>query len=72
MQEKIGNSHHRAKLFKITGEMNLSMSTDRAISSLMNGLSPSMKESMAKEILEIIKDCKTEKEVIQKLQLNTL
>ena len=68
----MGTSHYRAKLFKITGEMNLSMSTDRAISSLMKGLSPSIKENMAKEIIEKIIDCKTEKEVIQKLQLNTL
>ena len=70
MREKKVDGHWRVQLLKIISKMNLSNSTDLKISQIIKNCDKNTRESKAKEILEIIQNCKTEKEVIQKLQLS--
>ena len=69
---KKGSGHYRALLLTLCLYKDLSQSTRVKISQIIGSLEENMRENKAKEILEKIQDCNTEKEVIQKLKLNTL
>ena len=70
-EKKTVNGHYRVMLLQTCSQMNLSEHTELKISSIIKQCEANMREQKAKEILEILKTCKTEQEVIQKLELNS-
>ena len=62
------NGHYRVLVLKRYMEMNLSESAQFRISKAIGDCDKSEREHMAKTILELTDDCKTEEEVLQKLK----
>lgn len=68
MVERDEDYQYRLELFMVTGELPLSQYIDEKILLDVASYPENEKESRAKEILELIKDCKTEAEVKKALK----
>ena len=68
-ETKTVDGHYRAMLLQTFSQMKLSELTELKIALIINKCDKSIREQKAKEILEDIKSCKTEEEVIKKLKL---
>ncbi len=66
---KVVRGTYRVKLLQTFSNMNLSESLQLKISRIIGNCDKSMREQKAKSILDLIQNCKTEKEVLQKLKL---
>ena len=62
------NGHYRVLVLKWYRDMNLSDSTQLMISKAIGACEKDERENMAKRILELTDDCKTEEEILQKLE----
>lgn len=59
----------RCRLLDLILEMNLSWEVDLAISQIMKASPENLKEDLADRIIKQIENCKSEKEVIETLNL---
>lgn len=62
------NGHYRVLVLKWYWDMKLSETTCHRISKLIGECEKDERENMAKRILELTDDCKTEEEILQKLK----
>lgn len=60
---------YRTKLLQRFSEMKLSEALQIRISRIIGNCDKSMREQKAKSILELIQNCKTEEEVLEKMKL---
>ena len=67
-ERKLVNGHYRALLLKFFMDRKLSIPTQETILDSFWICPEDKKEQLAEEILDLIKDCETEEEILQKLK----
>lgn len=65
-------TQYRVKILKTCLDRNYSMETIATITDPMNGLPDYKKEEIAKQLLDILLNCKTEREILQKVKQTEL
>lgn len=67
--DRNSNIYYRTELLKHIGNMKVSMSTIENVMQIIANQPDGSKESTAENLLKKIENCKTEQEVIEKLDL---
>ena len=69
LERKLVNGHYRVMLLKTVTDRKFSEATDLQLSLIIRNCPINQRENKAQELIEIINQCSTEEEVIQRLHL---